>query len=134
MARERIRADLRRHGVVLFGPFLRAFALAALGLLALALPWPVPLLGPLLAGVGAWLALSAVYRWDRTRLVVTDDKVVLVEGGLRRRASGIRLERIQSVEVEQSMPGRLLGYGTVVAGALRVEYVPEAREVAELLD
>jgi uncharacterized membrane protein YdbT with pleckstrin-like domain len=133
MAREQIRVDLRRHGVVLLKPFVRSFGLAAVGAVVLSLPWPAPLLGPILVGFGATLALAAVWRWDRTRLVVTTDKVVLVEGVVRRRAAGVRLERVQAVEVEQSLLGRLLGYGTVVAGALRVDYVPGPREVAELL-
>ena len=133
MARERIRVDLRRHGVVLLKPFVRSFVLAGAGAFLLALPWPALLLGPLLTGLGATLALAAVWRWDRTRLVVTTDKVVLVQGVLRRRTAGVRLERLQAVEVEQSLLGRVLGYGTVVAGALRVDYVPEPREVAELL-
>jgi uncharacterized membrane protein YdbT with pleckstrin-like domain len=118
---------------VLLKPFVRAFALAGAGAVVLSLPWPAPLMGLLLVGLGATLALAAVWRWDRTRLVVTTDKVVLVEGVVRRRAAGVRLERVLAVEVEQSLPGRLLGYGTVVAGALRVDYVPEPREVAELL-
>jgi uncharacterized membrane protein YdbT with pleckstrin-like domain len=133
VARERIRFDARRHSVVLMRPFLRALALAALGAALLGLPWPLPMVGPVLVGAGAAVSLSAVWRWDRTRVVVTTDKIVLLEGVARKRAAGVRLERVRSVEVEQSLPGRLLGYGTVVAGALRVEYVPEPHHVAELV-
>jgi uncharacterized membrane protein YdbT with pleckstrin-like domain len=133
MPRERIRLDARCHGVVLFRPFIRAFALAAVGAVLITLPWPVLLLGPVLVGAGAAIAVSAVWRWDRTRLVVTTDKIVVVRGVARKHASGVRLDRVQAVEVEQSLPGRLLGYGTVMAGALRVDYVPEPHEVAELL-
>ena len=107
--------------------------LAAVGGLVLGLPWPVPVLGPVLLGLGAAIACSAVWRWDRTRLVVTTDKIVLVQGVTRTRAAGVRLERVQSVEVEQTLIGRLLNYGTVVVGALRVEYVPEPHHVAELV-
>ncbi len=133
VAPERIRFDARRHSIVLTRPFLRAVVLALAGALLLGLPWPVPLFGPLLVGVGAAVALSAVWRWDRTRLVVTTDKIVLVEGVARKRAAGVRLERVQGVEVEQTLLGRMLDYGTVVAGALRVEYVPEPHHVAELV-
>ena len=132
MPGERVRFDARRHGVSLVSPLVRAIVLAALGAVALGLPWPLPLLGPVLVASGAFLALAAVWRWDRTRLVVTDEKIVLVEGVTRKRAAGVRLERLHGVEVLQSPPGRLLGYGTVVAGALRVDYVPEPHRVAEL--
>ncbi len=133
MPDERIRLDARRHGVVLAKPFARAFLLAGVGAFLLTLPWPVLLLAPVLMAVGAALAVSAVWRWDRTRLVVTTDRVVVVQGVVRRRARGVRLARVDAVEVEQSLLGRLLGYGTVIAGALEVEYVPRPREVAELL-
>lgn len=133
MAPEQIRFDARRHSVVLTRPFLRALVFAFAGALALGLPWPAPILGPVLIGLGAAIALSAVWRWDRTRLVVTTDKIMLVEGVARKRAAGVRLERVRSVEVEQTLIGRLLNYGTVVVGALRVDYVPEPHHVAELV-
>jgi len=133
VSRERIRYDARRHSVVLTRPFLRAVLLALAGALALGLPWPAPLLGPLLIGAAGAIAFRAVWRWDRTRLVITTDRIVLVEGVTRKRAAGVRLERLQGVEVEQSVPGRLFGYGTVVAGALRVDYVTEPHRVAELV-
>ena len=133
MARERIRFDARRHGVVLTRPFLRAGVLAVLGVLSLGLPWPVLVLGPVLLGLASLIALAAVWRWDRTRFVVTTEKIMLVEGVARRRLAGVSIERLQGVEVEQSLPGRVLGYGTVVAGALRVDYVPKPHHVAELV-
>jgi uncharacterized membrane protein YdbT with pleckstrin-like domain len=133
VARERIRFDARRHSVVLTRPFLRAVLLAVAGALMLGLPWPAPVFGPVLVGLGAAIALSAVWRWDRTRLVVTTEKIVLVQGVARKRAAGVRLERVQSVEVEQTVLGRVLDYGTLIVGALRVEYVPEPHHVAELV-
>jgi uncharacterized membrane protein YdbT with pleckstrin-like domain len=130
---ERVYYDARRHGVVLARPLARAYLAAAVGSILLALPWPVPVFSPLLIGLGAAMALSAVWRWDRTRVVVTQDKVVLVQGVVRQRARGVRLEKVEAVEVEQSVLGRVFGYGTLVAGALEVEYVPQPRELADLL-
>lgn len=131
--RERVCLDVRRHGLVLARPFARSFLLAGAGGLLLLLSWPLPLAGFLLVSSGAGLSLAAVWRWDRTRFVVTTEKVMLVQGVVRRRARGVRLARVSAVEVEQSAPGRLLGYGTVVAGALRVDYVPDPRRIASLL-
>jgi hypothetical protein len=131
--RERVCLEARRHGVVLVRPFARAFAAAAAGVFALGLPWPVPVLGALLTAVGAAIGLAAVCRWERTRLVVTTEQLVLEEGIVRRRESAVLLRALRAVTLERSLPGRLLGYGTLVAGPLRVTHVAEPRQVSELL-
>jgi hypothetical protein len=45
----------------------------------------------------------------------------------------VTLARAGAVEVEQSFLGRLLGYGTLVAGELEVPYVARPADVARLL-
>jgi hypothetical protein len=83
-------------------------------------------------GIGALLALRAVLRWDRTSLVVTTEKLLVVHGVAQRRAAAVRFARIGAVEVEQGLVGRLLGYGTVIAGELEIPYVPDPRRVGRL--
>jgi uncharacterized membrane protein YdbT with pleckstrin-like domain len=131
--RELVRLDRRRHGVVLVRPFARAFVLAAAGVVTVSAGWPVSLPGPFLMLVGAGIALHAVWRWERTHVVVTTEKLFVVHGTVRRRAAAVRLARLGAVEVEQSLLGRLLGYGTVIAGELEIPYVPEPRELARLV-
>jgi uncharacterized membrane protein YdbT with pleckstrin-like domain len=130
---ELVRLDRRRHGVVLARPFARAFAFAAVGVAAVAAGWPVSLPGPFLMFLGAAVALHAVWRWERTHIVVTTEKLFVVHGTLRRRAAAVRLARLGAIEVEQSLLGRLLGYGTVIAGELEIPYVREPRELARLV-
>jgi uncharacterized membrane protein YdbT with pleckstrin-like domain len=130
---ELVRLDRRRHGAVLARPFARAFALAAAGLAAVAAGWPVSLPGPFLLLLAAGIALRAVWRWERTHVVVTTEKLFVVHGTVRRRAAAVRLARVGPVEVEQSLTGRLLGYGTVIAGGLEIPYVSEPRELARLV-
>src|SRR5207253_6797505 len=132
-AEELVRLDRRRHGVVLVAPFMRAFGLAVAGAAAVAAGWPVSLPGPVLMLLGALVALRAVWRWERTHVVVTTEKLFVVHGTTRRRAAAVRLSRVGAVEVEQSLLGRLLGYGTVIAGDLEIPYVPEPRELARLV-
>jgi Bacterial PH domain len=98
------------------------------------LPWPVPVLGAVLLAAAAAVALAGVWRWDRTRLIVTTQKLVLAEGVLRRRESAVLLRRLDGVALERSLLGRLFGYGTVVAGTLRVSHVAAPRELSELLE
>jgi uncharacterized membrane protein YdbT with pleckstrin-like domain len=131
---ERVCFDVRRHGVVLVRPFLWAAALTIAGLFLLAMPWPVPVVAPLVIGVGAISAFAAVWRWDRTRFVVTTEKVFLVQGVTRKRASAVRLKGLRSISLEQSMLGRILGYGTLHAGPLEVEHVPCARQARDLVE
>lgn len=126
--------DARRHTVVLARPLARAVLLAAGGILLLALPWPVPALGAAVLAFAAVTALVAVVRWDRTRFVVTTEKVFLVHGVTRRRASAVMLSSLRLVALEQTVPGRVLGYGTLQAGPLEVEYVPRAKHVRDLVE
>lgn len=132
-ASERIYVDARRHGVVLVRPLGRAFVLALLGAVAFLGGWPVSAAGAALLWVAALGAVVAVWRFDRTRVVLTGDKLFVVHGTLRRRAAAVRLERIQTVEMEQSVLGRLLGYGTIVAGDLEISCVASPRDVQGFL-
>ena len=125
--------DERRHGIVLVRPLGRALLLAAVGLAGFAIGWPASIAGAVLVVVAAGFALAAVVRWDRTHVVLTAESLVVEHGLLRRQAAAVRLARVSTVEVEQSVLGRLLGYGTVVAGDLEVDCVPRPREVSRLV-
>jgi uncharacterized membrane protein YdbT with pleckstrin-like domain len=130
---EQIVVDARRHGVVLVRPLSRAALLAAVGGAVVVAGWPFSPIGGVLLLAAAALAVGSVYRWDRTHVVLTTEKLFVVHGLVRRRAAAVRLERVGAVEIEQSLLGRLLGYGTLVAGDLEIPYVPEARRVAGLV-
>lgn len=131
---ERIHLDARRHGIVLAPALLRAFLVAAAGGLLFTLPFPVPLAGAALVIASALYALRAAWKWERTRVIVTDEQLALVRGTLRRRIAAVRFERVGAVEVDQSLIGRLLGYGTLVAGPLEITFVPQPRSVYGLVD
>ena len=125
---EEVRLRARPHGVALVAPLLRPLVLAALGavLVAVGLPvaWPLGAFGVAFLLLGSVLALRAVWRWDRTELVLTTEKLFVVHGIARRRAAAVRLARVPALEWEQGLVGRLLGYGTLVAGDFEVPYVP----------
>jgi hypothetical protein len=131
---ERVCLEARRHGIVLARPLGRAFVLAFAGGAIFLLGWPATVLGAPLLGAAAFLAGRAVWRWERTRLVVTTEKVYVVAGTVHRRASAVRLRSIESLGLEESLPGRLLGYGTVVAGPIELDHVPRARDVYRLVE
>jgi membrane protein YdbS with pleckstrin-like domain len=130
---ERIRFDARRHEIVLARPLSHALALAIGGLAGALVGWPWSFPGAALLIAAALISLRAVWKWERTRVVVTTEKLFVVYGTLRRRAAAVRLNRIGAVEVEESALGRLLGYGTIVAGDLEIDYVAHPRDVCRLL-
>ena len=120
---ERICLEERRHGIVLARPFLKALALGASGA---GLSWiggPLTIPGALVLAFAAFVAVRAAWEWESTRLVVTTEKLYVTYGFLRRRAAGVRLARTRTIEVEQTLLGRLLGYGTLIAGELEVDYI-----------
>ena len=131
---ERVFLDARKHGVVLVRPLSRALVLAGLGGVAFLLGWPVSVAGATLLAAAAVLALAAVWRWDRTHVVLTTERLFVVHGVLRKRAAAVRLARLGTVELEQSLFGRMLGYGTLVAGELEIPCVAEPREVYGLVE
>jgi hypothetical protein len=44
------------------------------------------------------------------------------------------LKAVEAVELEQSFPGQLLGYGTVVVGPLALEHVPRPKRLYQLVE
>jgi uncharacterized membrane protein YdbT with pleckstrin-like domain len=131
---EHVCLDARRHSAVLALPLSRSVIMAVGGILLLTLPWPVPVVGAAVLTAAAVTALVAVVRWDRTRFVVTTEKVFLVRGVMHRRASAVMLRSMRSVSLDQTLPGRVLGYGTLHAGPLEVAYVPHAKHVRDLVE
>jgi uncharacterized membrane protein YdbT with pleckstrin-like domain len=136
-AGEHVRLEARPHSAALARPLAPAIVLAVVGgVLVVAgapLAWGLGVVGAFLLAGAAVVALVAVWRWDRTEVVLTDEKLFVAYGVAQRRAAAVRLERVGAVEVEQSPLGRLLGYGTVIAGNLEIPYVPRPSEICRLL-
>jgi hypothetical protein len=116
--------EAHRHGIALARPLLRALVLALAGAACFITPWTAgAALGALLLALAAVIAVVGVARWDRTHLVVTGSTLVVERGFLRRRSSSVSLNGTV-FEVERPLLGRILGYGTVVAGDLEIDCVP----------
>ena len=106
-------------------PLFRSLLLAVAGAACFLAPWrPAAVAGLALLTLAALLVVVAVARWDRTHLVLRGDELTVVYGVLRRRAVRVKIEPGHAVEVERSLLGRILGYGTLIAGELEVDAVP----------
>jgi uncharacterized membrane protein YdbT with pleckstrin-like domain len=90
-------------------------------------------LGAVALVVAATVAFRAVWRWERTHVVVTTEKLAIVRRTTRQRAAAVPLQRVDQLQLEQSLPGRIFGYGTVVAGPLAIDGVSRPREICRLL-
>lgn len=57
--------------------------------------------------------LMAAVRWATTEMGVTNRRVLIKTGFIARRTLELRLDRIETVSVDQGILGRMLGYGSV---------------------
>jgi uncharacterized membrane protein YdbT with pleckstrin-like domain len=133
---EAVRLDARPHGAALVRPLLRPLAVAGAGLVLVVVGqeyWIAGVAGAALLVLGALLAFRAVLRWDRTRLLLTSEKLTVVYGVARRRSASVALAHAPALEFEQGVLGRIFGYGTLVAGDFEVPYVPDARRLRKLV-
>jgi uncharacterized membrane protein YdbT with pleckstrin-like domain len=128
---ERSVFEAHRHGIALARPLLKASVLAVAGGACFLAPWAAAnVLGAVLLALAAAIAVVAVGRWDRTHLAITENAFVVEHGFLNRRSASVSLNGTV-FEVERTLPGRIFGYGTVVAGELEIDCVP--RRLTRLL-
>jgi uncharacterized membrane protein YdbT with pleckstrin-like domain len=76
-------------------------------------PPALPILAGLAALLGLLLLLVAAVRRAGTELAVTDQRVLFKRGILARHTVEMNRSKVESVDVDQSLPGRIFGYGTV---------------------
>jgi uncharacterized membrane protein YdbT with pleckstrin-like domain len=74
---------------------------------------PLLLAAGIVALFGLILLLAALIRRAGTELAVTDQRVVYKRGIISRHTIEMNRAKVESVDVDQSLLGRILGYGTV---------------------
>jgi uncharacterized membrane protein YdbT with pleckstrin-like domain len=68
----------------------------------------------LVVGIGLIIWIIAWIKLHSTELAVTTKRVIAKFGFIQRRTIEISVARIESIQVEQSVTGRLLNYGTII--------------------
>jgi len=114
---ERFRGEWRRHWVRPFARYLLTLALAVAGVILVNRYVPERYLDASRAGVpalGGLIGLHVLFAWWAGRFVLTQKRVLLVGGVLRRRVSMAPLPRLTDLRFEQSALGRVLNYGDFV--------------------
>jgi hypothetical protein len=111
----------RLHWIVLLGPIL--LSLPGLVLLSYygvgsgkgdANSTPVAGAGAVLVVVGLILFGIGLVKRNATEMTVTNRRIVVKVGLAARRTVEMLLSRVESIGVEESVTGRVLGYGTVI--------------------
>jgi uncharacterized membrane protein YdbT with pleckstrin-like domain len=70
-------------------------------------------LGFIFAGLGVITAIHAWWRSFTTEIAVTTTRVIYKSGFIRRHTVEMNMDKVESVDVDQSLLGRLLDYGSV---------------------
>ena len=88
------------------------------------LGWLMRILGLIFSSSARCICLGAWLTRVTTELAVTNRKVVGKWGLISRRTIEQRLDKVDSIEVEQTILGRILGYGTVEVRGSGVTMTP----------
>jgi len=101
--------------------YLRAYALIAAGALAAIAAWQVPSVSTPALAVAALLVVLGVFAFLRwwiaritTEIVVTDRRVIHKVGLISRHTEEMNVSKVETVDVDQGLAGRIFGYGTVL--------------------
>jgi uncharacterized membrane protein YdbT with pleckstrin-like domain len=115
---EQVVYTTRLHWLIYFPAILLAAVAIALAYAASRLDGRGAVALQIVAGIFAlmalWSALHAVIRRMTTELAITDHRVIYKVGLLSRHTLEMNRAKVESVDVDQTLLGRLLGYGTVV--------------------
>ena len=129
---ETLRYETRHHWIVLLGPLFLSLLFAGLaigvlvecaaakdgkGLAAGASPTEIQAMT--IAGIVLLVAAIAIFTYgiakrNVTEMAVTNRRVLIKTGMTSRRTLDLMLSRVESIGVEETVFGRMLGYGSVI--------------------
>lgn len=103
---ERVVARARLHWIV--------FAKALLaGLVGVAVLYWQPVAGAIIIAVGLVMAVPPLVTSKSSEFGVTDKRVVIKVGVVRRRTIELLLRQIEAISVDQTVTGRIFNYGSI---------------------
>ena len=115
---ETITHATRLHSVIFLPAILWFAAAIVLLIAALTLDGDLRVGGEALAAFaaifGLWTGTPALIRRATTELAVTDRRVIYKSGVLARHTLEMNRSKVESVDVDQSVLGRMLDFGTIV--------------------
>lgn len=84
------------------------------------------ILGAMLLVVALLMLLTAWFRRWTTEIAVTNRRIIYKRGFIQRRTAEMNMDKVASVDVKQSIMGRIFDYGsvTVQAAGMNLEELP----------
>ncbi len=100
----------------LLGP-LTLSAVLFVTAVGLAVLYPIPVVPLALLAGSAVVAIVAYVRQRSTEIAITDKRIIVKRGFVRRDTIEINLVKVESLQVEQNLLGRMLNYGDIIVSA-----------------
>lgn len=75
-------------------------------------------------GIGLLLWLAAFIRYKTTELAVTNKRVIAKFGFISRHTIEMNINKVESIQVTQSILGRILNYGTLIIAGTGSQQAP----------
>lgn len=60
------------------------------------------------------LFISPIIRYNTSEFAITNKRIIIKEGLLRIRTVELNITKVESVNIDQSILGRILGYGSII--------------------
>jgi len=106
LADEKIIYKARLHGII----FVKPVALIVLGVIFLFIQ---PIIGSLVVVIGVVAVIPPLINFLSSEFGVTNKRVIIKMGFLRRRTLELLLRQVEAISVDQSVLGRMLDFGSV---------------------
>lgn len=91
--------------------------------------WHLIVLGVVLTplfGVGLIVLAVAYVRYKSVELAVTTKRVIVKHGFIRRQTVEMNLAKVESIQVEQGVLGRMFNFGTLIVAGTGTSHTPLA--------
>lgn len=115
MQDERIRYQTKLHWIVFASPFfLIVIGLVFVFSMRSDTPAGLAIFSSLFFLVGILLAVSRFIAYKSSEFAVTNKRVLIKVGFIRRHSLELLLQKVEGIGVDQGILGRIFGYGTII--------------------
>ena len=78
----------------------------------------------ILGVIAAFLLVPEWFTWWTTEIAVTNRRIIFKQGFIRRSTMEMHMDKVESVDVDQSILGRVLDYGDVIVKGTGTGFEP----------